>query len=201
MAEFNIAEPCASEVERYWTQGRRHLAGYIEQEEILQEVFLRYPLNTNIKEVYHKVVLLNAFYSTHIFKPFLVAQHIVHEKSLDNALERKDLSIISTLAEVPALKRKCYSFATKYCSFHKAEYFPIYDSFVEKMLLAFSKKYPKRTFANLKAVEFKNYERFVEILEAFKLAYNLEAFSYKKLDNYLWLLGKEIEEKKKSQKV
>jgi hypothetical protein len=33
-----------------------------------------------------------------------------------------------------------YSFATKYCSHHKPEMYPIYDSYVDKMLGYFKKR-------------------------------------------------------------
>ena len=69
----------------------------------------------------------------------------------------------------------------------RTEVFPIFDSYVEKMLLHFR---GKDGFASFKNSELRQYERFVEIIHAFRKHYGLEQFSIKQIDAYLWLEGK-----------
>lgn len=81
-----------------------------------------------------------------------------------------------------------YSFATKYCSHHFPNDYPIYDSFVEKMLMYFR---DKDKFAKFKKNDLKNYEKYPDVLREFKKFYNLENFTLKEIDRYLWQVGKQ----------
>ena len=59
---------------------------------------------------------------------------------IDEKLENNVLDIVNKIAKVKISDNKeinYYSFATKYCSFHKPEIYPIYDSFIEKILMNF----------------------------------------------------------------
>ena len=116
--------------------------------------------------------------------------------NLDNRLKQGDISLVDEIKEVTmsdGKKRDFYSFATKYCSHHNPKFFPIYDSYVDKILVALNKAYPFSTF---KHKELKNYQRFNEVLLDFNKTFGLDNFSLKDLDTYLWLLGKEIFPKK-----
>lgn len=86
-----------------------------------------------------------------------------------------------------------YSFATKYCSHHEPEYFPIYDSYVEKILCYFQKIH---RFSFFKTSDLKNYKIFKSVLEDFRKYYKLTNYSLKQIDQYLWQLGKEYFPKK-----
>jgi len=99
--------------------------------------FETYPLNNDLDDVLIKVCSLNDFYSTNIFSPFSVAKHIV-SLGIDESLARNDLEIVNIIAKVKMNGGKIknfYSFATKYCSHHKPTVYPIYDSYVDKMLM------------------------------------------------------------------
>ena len=80
-----------------------------------------------------------------------------------------------------------YSFATKYCSRHCPDDYPIYDSFVGKMLMHF-----KRVdgFSIFNKEDLKDYSRYKQILQDFQSFYSLDSFTLKKLDVYLWQAGK-----------
>ena len=90
--------------------------------------------------------------------------------------------------EVSGKKRYCFSFATKYCSWHVPEHYQIADSFVEKLLIAYRNRDRFVAFEN-KALH--DYTRFKEIVEAFRRRYGLTNFGFKELDKFLWLYGKE----------
>ena len=97
------------------------------------------------------------------------------------------MTLINDIADVDGLDRRFYSFASKYCSHHKPELFPIYDSYVGRML-----RYFRRVdkFSSFKNDNLKDYVKFKTILDEFKAYYALEQYSLKELDRYLWLLGK-----------
>ena len=86
-----------------------------------------------------------------------------------------------------------YSFATKYCSYHNAVDFPIYDSYVDKVLRYFR---DEDNFAKFNNTELKNYICFKKILIIFQNYYNLEKYNLKQIDKYIWQLGKDYFPKK-----
>lgn len=124
-------------------------------------------------------------------------------------------------------EREYFSFATKFCSHHdpSGKLFPIYDQFVADLLCSYSK-------ANIPGVEdrqFYDYSRikddleitfkgrhvltknklrhakvFKDVVEQFQRKYDLEDFSFKQIDRFLWQYGKEyyfdMKKRKKSGK-
>ena len=186
---LNIAKPSQIEIKTYlklWDS----LENYTLQESSLRKLFTKtYPLNDNIDDVLIKVCALNDFYSTNIFSPFIVAKHIVALK-IDNYLARDDLEIVNKIASVKMNDNKninFYSFATKYCSHHKPTVYPIYDSYVEKILMYFK---GKDNFFNFSRQDLRSYAKFRNVLLKFRKYYGLQRFDLKQIDKYLWQSGK-----------
>ena len=180
--------PCQQETEKYlkkWEE-QEH---YVFQESSLQKLFQLFPKNNSIEDILIKSSSLNDFYSTNIFSTYAVAKHIL-ELNIDERLAKGDPSLVNEIARVTMKdKEKCfYCFATKYCSHHFLDLYPIYDGFVEKVLMYFKKR---DSFATFVKADLKNYEQFKEIILSFRAHYGLEKFGFKELDRYLWQLGKE----------
>ncbi len=147
------------------------------------------PENKKIEHVLLKVSALNDFYSTNIFDTYSVAKHIL-KKDVDARLEANDYSLVNDIAKI-SIKGKTknfYSFASKYCSHHKPTSYPIFDSFVEKMMLHYK---TLDSFNSFDKVDLKDYGRFIEIIKGFQSFYRLEKFSLREIDIFLWLAGKE----------
>lgn len=165
------------------------LENYMLQENSLHLLFNEYcPNNKKIEHVLLKVSALNDFYSTNIFDTYSVAKHIL-KYDVDKYLKQKDYSIVNKIAKV-TIKGKTknfYSFATKYCNHHDQNNYPIYDSYVEKMLIHFKKC---DNFYKFNKADLKDYILFIEIIEAFKSFYKLNAYSLREIDIFLWLAGK-----------
>ena len=191
MEKFLPPKPSALEVNKYLNRWE-NLEGYTLQEKALKKLFLKLlPGNSEISDILLKASCLNDFYSTNIFAIYPVAKHILNIKDLDERLKFGDISLVNELGkvEISGKKKSFYSFVTKYCSHHNPIDFPIYDSYVEKILLYFNKI---DKFSSFKRIDLKDYRKFKGILLDFQRYYKLERFNLKEIDRYLWLLGKEI---------
>ena len=188
MKNIIIPTPCKKEVQKYldlWDS----LENYVLQENSLYKLFNKtYPKNTDIDDILIKASSLNYFYSTNIFSIFPVAKHIL-ELDIDERLKNGDTSLVNDIADVTisGVKKHFYSFATKYCSHHNSDAFPIYDDFVKKVLLYFKSKDKFDVFT---ADDLKDYSKFKNILISFKKYYDIDNYSLKDIDRYLWQLGK-----------
>ena len=147
------------------------------------------PDNTDIESVLLKVSALNDIYSTNIYDTYSVGKHIL-SLNIDDRLSNKDLSLVNEIAKVNmnGKVRNFYSFASKYCSHHEPDAFPIYDSFVDKMLRHYRKTDKFEKFRN---DELKSYPRFIEIIGGLRKYYRVDEFSLRELDIFLWLAGKD----------
>ncbi|PTL36051.1 hypothetical protein CLG94_06350 [Candidatus Methylomirabilis limnetica] len=147
------------------------------------------PENKQIEHVLLKVSTLNDFYNTNIFDTYSVAKHIL-KKDIDAQLGANDYFLVNDIAKISikGKTRNFYSFASKYCSHHKPNNYPIFDSFIEKMLLHYKST---DRFNGFNKGDLKNYVHFIEIIKSFQSFYKLESFSLRQIDNFLWLAGKE----------
>lgn len=183
-------KPTIKEVEKYlklWDT----LENYVLQENALDKLFFEtYPHNEDISEILIKASALNDFYSTNIFSIFPVAKHI-HSLEIDMRLKSKDISLVNDIAlvDMNGKTKNFYSFATKYCSHHDPINYPIYDIYVEKVLMALNKR---DKFSKFGKKDLKDYKRFKEIIIEFRKYYGLDEFNLKQIDRYIWQLGKEF---------
>lgn len=147
------------------------------------------PSNSTLEQILLKVSSLNDFYSTNIYDTYTVARHI-RDMNIETRLGSGDLSLVKDMAMVKIgdKTRNLYSFASKYCSHHYPDRYPIYDSYVDKMLWHYS---GADKFASFRRRELKHYEKFVEIITKFQRHYKLDQFSLRQIDIFLWRAGKE----------
>ena len=169
------------------------LDNYVLHERSLRKLFTEtYPRNVDMDDVLIKICSLNDFYSTNIFSPFTLTKHIV-ELDIDQCLVNRDMTLVNGIAVVRVSGQKTRnfcSFATKYCSHHFPEDYPIYDSFVERMIIHFKRvdKFEKD--------DLKHYPIYHAVLMEFSRFYGLGGFTQKEVDKYLWQAGKEYFPKK-----
>jgi hypothetical protein len=170
-------------------------------ERAVKTVFSQYNGNTCLDNILIKVCVLNTLYGTNIRDSVTVARHIKN-LDIDERVMAGDKSLVNELAQVQfsASKFNFYSFASKYCHFHNLSY-PLYDSFVEDLLVHYQIKDPKYPFISLPAdpqkktairAYLKDYSSFCDAIESFKQKYNLCSFSTEELDHFLWGYGREL---------
>lgn len=166
------------------------LPNYRAQELALLNLFNKMPNNASMNDILVKSAALNQFYSTNVKHLFEMSNHIL-QLNIDNCLKCGCLGVVSKIAKLNTNKGliNYYSFATKYCSFHNAAKFPIYDSYVAKALYEINGvKSFQRPF---KLIDLKDYYFFADTINKFQQRFNLSSFTYKDIDRYLWLLGKQ----------
>ena len=178
-------------------------SGMNEPDPALFKLFEQYPGNTNLSEVLLKVVTLNALYSTRIwvnskylptdlkYAPTVydVVKHIVDLK-IDAALSRADEALVAGIANVKIAGKDhyYYSFATKYCSFHRPESYPIFDQRVKEYLWQLRNQDGglRRRFQQQVLW---NYPELKRIINDMRDQYSLQKFSYKQIDAFFYLEG------------
>ncbi len=168
---------------------------YFSADRAIINLFEKFPKNKSIEDILLKISVINDLYSTNIFGTFIMAKHI-QKLQIDNALLAADPTIVNKIAighGIPKPRgsgdRNFYSFATKYCNWHNKEAYPIYDSFVHKILIAYRNK---DNFAKFDDVDLKQYEIFKQIVTDFKCKYSLTQYNLKEIDKFLWMYGQTI---------
>ncbi len=162
-------------------------------------LFEKFAENKRLEDILLKISVINDLYSTNIFATFLMAKHI-QQLDIDLALRVGDPLIVAKISVGHGIRSKknareidFYSFATKYCSWHYKDTYPIYDSFVHKMLVAYRKR---DSFSSFSESELKDYGRFKDVIADFKEHYSLNQHDLKQIDKFLWIYGKTIFKKK-----
>lgn len=157
----------------------------LEQEYALSTLFQHFYQNNNLQNVLVKVSCLNDFYSTNIRDTYSVAK-VIYQLNIDRRLQNDDLTLVDDI--VSAIEKNCksgrreYSFATKYCSFHRPDVYPIFDSRNEKVLRYYRKDISISPFTLRKS-----YKDYVKIINKYREIFGLECFSYKEIDRFNWI--------------
>ena len=162
------------------------------------KLFEKFPNNTELDEVLAKVTLLNAFYSTQILDMDLlnVSRDIV-ALNIDSSIrgDNIDIDVVNRIAydDRRLYQRKLYSFASKYCSFHNPERFPIADSYSKGMLYYMNNCEDTRFHFFTQGFtqnDLNNYYNYCKVYSAFVEHYKLVNLSFKEIDKYLWKYAK-----------
>lgn len=182
-------------------------------EKALELLFNTFKSNTDEKEILLKVVTLNNRYSAGLTdnvlnkekcdiyekenksKPtnvIVMTKHISEIESEYHCFSKEvdPIFIVNKLRHIEGYK-EAYSFATKYVAWtFRDKNIPIVDGYVKKLLYSINKEecfYEKLTWN-----KFDDYLTYCEIYKSFVEHFKLEKYSYKQIDKYLWLYGKEL---------
>ncbi len=211
MQQNNVKIPTQEQVKTYISQWHK-LENYINQEKALNKLFKELlPKNDKFEDVLLKVTVLNKFYSTKILDTYSLSKKIGEIKYLDDRLKNGDKSLVDEISTIDEQKRSFYSFASKYCNHHNEEAFPIFDSFVEKVIMyliindretiinsnTISNEMKtllssKITKSRIQAFLREKYKNFTSVLTDIRHVYKLENVSYSDFDKFLWLWGKDM---------
>ena len=192
-------------------------------EKALELLFNTFKSNTDEKEILLKVVTLNNRYSAGLTDNFLskekcdiyekenkrkptnvivMTKHIAEIESQQNYFSEEDdsISIVKELRHIEGYQDS-YSFATKYVAWtFRDKNIPIVDGYVKKLLYSINKKSKEACFyEKLTWKDLEDYSTYCEVYKSFVEHFKLDKYSYKQIDKYLWLYGKELAQGKNSQ--
>ncbi|WP_051935868.1 hypothetical protein [Salegentibacter sp. Hel_I_6] len=167
---------------------------YYPADQAIINLFDAFPDNKKLEDILLKLSVINDLYSTNILGTFKMAKHI-QQCDIDKGLKTGDPDIVHQIATGHDIRTKknnkeinFYSFATKYCNWHNRDNYAIYDSFVDKVLMAYKRK---DKFSTFRQSDLKDFSKFKKIIEDFADHYNLTRHNLKEIDKFLWIYGKE----------
>jgi hypothetical protein len=174
-------------------------------EEALEGLFGHYPKNAKTSDVLLKVLALNALYSTQI--PLYgdriptvweVVDHIV-QLGIDPVLDLGSPDLVYNIAKIKIRNNVHfnYSFATKYCNWHRPDLYPIYDSHVDEYLWYLANQGLIDSFDRQ---QLKIYARFKELVDKFRDSFLPERLTYKEIDKFLYYEGGKLLDAKEKEK-
>src|SRR5690606_36386235 len=109
---------------------------------------------------------------------------------IDTRLDAGDPALVDDIARVRcgSKARRFYSFATKYCAWHRPDDYQIYDSQADAALWAYRRQH---SFATFRRQDLQTYRRFIEVIDAFRRCFGIEGVGRKELDMFLWEIGRQ----------
>ena len=167
--------------------------------EALDALFSAYPKNTCPWQVLLKVTALNALYKTRIMNVYPVVETILGVgRKLDSLISRGDPAAVDLMKMVKFAKRKkamnFFSFASKYCHFHKPDKYPIYDQYVDAALRKLRRD--KKLSFKSDALNREAYAPFKSVIDTFIDTY-ATGCSYDAVDKFLWRKGKSLKQQRR----
>ena len=95
---------------------------------LLGNLFSRYRNNTVKSDVLEKVNILNRLYSTRLYSIEAMTNRILGVESFDSLLDAGSVDAAESIIEcdLEGKSRSTFSFASKYCSWHDPDAYPIY---------------------------------------------------------------------------
>lgn len=153
-------------------------------------LFEKWSRNTDPSQVLAKVVLLNHLYNTNIYDVYTIGRNIT-ALDVDRRLGESDLTLVDDIARV-TIKGKSwrfYSFATKYCFWHRPDDYQVYDGQVDAALWAYQRE---DGFGEFKRQDLGQYGEFMRVVDEFRVCYGLTDVSRRELDRFLWTVGQPL---------
>jgi hypothetical protein len=155
-------------------------------DEALELIVKTFPANRLTKEVYLKVAAFNGLYDTQLFnKDLYSVAELISELDIDQKLEKGSLEVVD---EIGYDKRKQrvrnrYVFATKYCHWHRPDFYPLFDRKIEKVLCRYKEQ---DRFAEFRCSDLERYSSYKDTVNKFICYYRLNGISFRELDKFLW---------------
>lgn len=163
---------------------------------IIDNVFKQYKKNV-IAYNYVKAAIIDYAYSTRVKHMDELVLNIANIKDFDSLVSKGDPNLVNDMKKV-ALNNdeeiNYLSFSSKYCHRYNPNEYPIYDSYVERVLRTYQKQFHFFDESERKITKesLKDYVFYKEVVDAFINTYkSIGINNYVKLDRYLWTMGKE----------
>lgn len=164
---------------------------------IIDNIFTQYKKNV-IAYNYVKSAIIDYAYSTRVKHMDDLVLNITNIKNFDSLVNKGDPNLVNDMKKV-ALNNgeeiNYLSFSSKYCYRYNPNEYPIYDSYVERVLRTYQKQFhffDETGNHKITQKSLKDYVFYKEVVDAFISKYKTIGInSYAKFDRYLWTIGKE----------
>lgn len=177
----------------------KYLADYNKDPRYMHEDPLQCRLKDSFRGDYEDillvVVVLNQLYGTNLYDVYRMADYIDARKDeILPAIEQGRSEAVGMIASGHGIGRsECkesvfYSFATKFCHFLNPNDYPIFDSYVEKMLKAYNRQFG--FYADTRS-DIRDYAVFKAWVQAFVAYFGLH-FTFREIDKFLWYYGSQV---------
>jgi hypothetical protein len=155
-------------------------------EDALRQLRECFPRNVDPAQVIVKVIALNRLYSARVLdKDIEMVALAIAEQRIDPLLDEGSPKAIELIIGC-CTGRRYYSFATKFCSWHNPNTYVIYDGNVNECLWRYEKR---DKFSRFRRGDLYDYEKLAGVIGAFKEHYELQSFTSKEIDKFLWRVG------------
>jgi hypothetical protein len=186
MQNQTLQKPTPSLVRQYVTQFEND-PEWFAADAAITLIIRTFPHNGNIEEVLLKVAAVNQLYNAGVYTRAIYAvAKLICELDVDQKLDQGSLGLVDEIAhtEITGEKHR-YVFATKFCHWHRPDFYPIYDDVVSDLLWRYQKV---DKFAEFQrgGLDSENYPLYKEIIEKFRCHYGLTDLSFRELDKFLW---------------
>ncbi len=169
-------------------------------DESIRMIIKKWPNNTEFEQVLAKMCVINSLYSAGVRKKQLcgIATYISKISDLDKKINSGDMQAFYDISNTSEDLFNVPVFASKFCHFHNPKKFPIYDKFSRKAL-AYINRIEKFSglFEERDIQDYRIYKEKIDLyLKVLPTKYN-----YKKIDQFLWLYGYELEKENKKKRI
>jgi hypothetical protein len=181
----------------------RRYPRYSFADDSIKKVVGQWKKATSLEDVLIKVSSVNSLYNTQVFAVYDMAEHI-WDRRIEDKILSGEVSAVEKIRTGHGIGKKrgydrdFYSFATKYCHWHRPDAFPIYDEVVADVLwklngkggeeFNFKDRFTKKSMRE-------SYPVFVGIVNDLIQEAGADNWHYQKLDHALWILGKSTKKK------
>lgn len=164
---------------------------------IIDSVFKQYKKNT-VAYNHIKAAIIDYAYSTRVKHMDELVLNIANIKNFDSLVSDGNPNLVNDMKKVALNNNEeinYLSFSSKYCHRYNPNEYPIYDSYVERVLRTYQKQFHFFDETNNHKItqkSLKNYVFYKEVVDAFINTYkSIGIDNYIKFDRYLWTVGKE----------
>lgn len=193
-----LNEPSKSDYQKYLSIFNSKYASKFcfAHDKVIDNIFIQYGKNV-VAYNYVKAAIIDFAYSTRVKHMDELVLNITNIKNFDSLVNKGDPNLVNNMKKVALNNNEeinYLSFSSKYCHKYNPKDYPIYDSYVERVLRTYQKQFhffDDSTKAITKE-SLKDYVFYKEVVDAFINKYKSAGIdSYIKFDRYLWTMGKE----------
>lgn len=162
--------------------------GYFDDDKKRIMYFKNNPLNENSEEIVIKISTMEHNEIDQLINSRRIMGDHIASLSIDAALQQGSPDVVSSIAHLEVRHKPYffYSFATRYCNWHRMDAYPVYDLAMHKVLEFYWKATDQGT---LLTDELFYYPRFKELVVSFRQQLLLDALNFKELDKFIWIYG------------